>query len=94
MDGPDMRQISTSFVERRNLTIRQAIKGFARRTLGYSKKLANLKAALAPHFAYYNLCRVHQSLKVTPAMEASLCDHILTLRELLSTRLQDNTKTS
>jgi len=50
----------------------------------FSKKLANLKAAVALHFAYYNFCRVHSSLRVTPAMEAGLTDHIWTIQELFT----------
>ena len=84
-DGrPDIRHISTSFVERQNLTMRMAIRRFTRLTNAFSKKLDNLKAACALHFAYYNFCRIHKSLRVTPAMEAGLTDHIWTLRELLS----------
>jgi hypothetical protein len=56
---------------------------FTRLTNALSKKLANLKAALALHFAYYNFCRIHSSIRVTPAMEAGISDHVLTLRELL-----------
>ena len=84
-DGrPDSRYISTSYIERQNLTIRQSLKRFARLTLGYSKKLDNLKAACALHFAYYNWCRVHSTIRVSPAVESGLTDHIWTLRELLS----------
>jgi len=84
-DGrPDSRHISTSYIERQNLTMRQAIKRFARLTLGFSKKLDNLKAAVALHFAYYNFCRVHSSIRVSPAVESGITDHIWTLRELLS----------
>ena len=84
-DGrPDMRHISTSFVERQNLTMRMAIRRFTQLTNAFSKKLENLKAACALHFAYYNFCRIHKSLRVTPAMEAGLTDHLWTLRELLS----------
>jgi len=86
-DGrPDMRRISTSFVERQNLTMRQAIRRFTRLTNAFSKKLDNLKAACALHFAYYNFCRIHQSLRVTPAMESGLTDHVWTIRELLATQ--------
>jgi IS1 family transposase len=86
-DGrPDLRHISTSFVERQNLTIRMAIRRFTRLTNAFSKKLDNHKAACALHFAYYNFCRIHKSLRVTPAMEAGITDHIWTLRELLSTQ--------
>jgi IS1 family transposase len=84
-DGrPDRRHISTSYIERQNLTMRQAIKRFARLSLGFSKKLDNLKAAVALHFAYYNFCRVHKSIRVSPAVESGITDHIWTLRELLS----------
>lgn len=78
--------MSTSYVERQNMTIRQSIRRFTRLTNAFSKKLDNLKAACALHFAYYDLCRIHQSLRVTPAMEAGLTDHIWTLRELLTTQ--------
>jgi IS1 family transposase len=84
-DGrPDMRHISTSFVERQNLTIRMAIRRFTRLTNAFSKKLDNHKAACALHFAYYNFCRIHKTLRVTPAMEAGITDHIWTVRELLA----------
>jgi hypothetical protein len=53
-------------------------------TNAFSKKLANLKAAIALHFAYYNFCRIHQTLRVTPAMEAGLTDHVWELKELLA----------
>jgi transposase-like protein/IS1 family transposase len=82
--NPDPDHISTSYVERQNLTMRMAIRRFTRLTNAYSKKLANLKAAVALHFAYYNFCRVHSSLRVAPAMEAGISDHVWTLTELLS----------
>jgi transposase-like protein/IS1 family transposase len=81
---PDPDHISTSFVERQNLTMRMAIRRFTRLTNAFSKKLANLKAAVALHFAYYNFCRVHSSLRVTPAMEAGITDHVWTISELLA----------
>ena len=80
---PDPDHISTSFVERQNLTMRMAIRRFTRLTNAFSKKLLNLKMAVALHFAYYNFCRVHSSLRVTPAMEAGLTDHIWTIAELV-----------
>ena len=84
-DGrPDLRHISTSYVERQNLTIRMAIRRFTRLTNAFSKKLDNHKAACALHFAYYNFCRIHKSLRVNPAMEAGLTDHVWNLRELLT----------
>src|ERR1035441_10700619 len=67
--------MSTSFVERQNLTMRMAIRRMTRLTNAFSKKLDNLKAACALHFAYYNFCRIHSSLRVTPAMEAGITDH-------------------
>lgn len=84
-DGrPDYGHISTSHVERQNLTMRMAIRRFTRLTNAFSKKLDNLKAACALHFAYYNFCRIHKSLRVTPAMAANVTDHIWTIAELLS----------
>jgi len=84
-DGrPDPRHISTSYVERQNLTIRMAIRRFTRLTNAFSKKLDNHKAACALHFAYYNFCRIHKSLRLTPAMEAGITDHVWSLKELLS----------
>ena len=80
---PDPRHMSTSFVERQNLTMRMAIRRMTRLTNAFSKKLDNLKAACALHFAYYNFCRIHQTLRVTPAMEAGLADHAWKLEELL-----------
>jgi hypothetical protein len=61
-----------------------AIRRFTRLTHAFSKKRANLKAACALHFAYYDFCRVHQTLRVTPAMEAGLTDHVWELKELLA----------
>lgn len=81
---PDPRHMSTSFVERQNLTMRMSIRRMTRLTNAFSKKLDNLKAACALHFAYYNFCRIHQSLRVTPAMEAGLADHAWKIRELLA----------
>jgi len=80
---PDPKHISTSFVERQNLTMRMQLRRLTRLTNGFSRKLENLKAAIALHFAYYNFCRVHSSLRVTPAMEAGLADHVWSVAELL-----------
>lgn len=85
VDGnPDPEHISTSFVERQNLTMRQQMRRFTRLTLGFSKKVSHLTAAVNLHFAYYNFCRVHRSLRVTPAMEAGLTDHVWTIAELVA----------
>jgi IS1 family transposase len=79
--NPD--HISTSYVERQNLTMRMAMRRFTRLTNAFSKKLADLKAALALHFVHYNFLRVHRTLRVTPAMEAGITRHVWTWRELL-----------
>ncbi len=82
--APDPEHISTSYVERQNLSMRMAMRRFTRLTNAFSKKLANLKAALAVHFVHYNFLRVHRTLRVTPAMEAAITDHIWTWAELLA----------
>jgi IS1 family transposase len=71
------------YVERNDLTIRMQLRRFPRLTNGFSKKLNNLKAALALHFAWYNFCRIHGSLRVTPAMAAGITDRVWDLRKLL-----------
>lgn len=83
MGNPKKARISTSYIERQNLTMRMQMRRFTRLTNAFSKKLANLKAAVALHFAHYNFMRVHSSLRVTPVMEAGLTDHIWTWDELL-----------
>jgi hypothetical protein len=84
--GPDLdeRSICTSHVERNNLTIRTWMKRFTRLALGFSKKLENLAAATALHVAFYNFCRVHSTIRVTPAMEAKVTDSVWTLDDLLA----------
>ena len=81
--APDPDHISTSYVERQNLTMRMQMRRFTRLTNAFSKKLANLKAALALHFAHYNFLRVHRTLRVTPAMEAGITGHVWTWQALL-----------
>lgn len=81
--NPDAEKISTSYIERQNLTLRMQMRRLTRLTNAFSKKLDNLKAALALHFAYYNFCRVHKTLRVTPCMEAGLTDHVWSLAELI-----------
>lgn len=81
---PDWAHISTSYIERQNLTIRMQLRRFTRSTNAYSKKLENLKAHVALHFAHYNYCRTHSTLRVTPAMEAGITDHAWTIGELLA----------
>lgn len=82
--NPDPRHISTSFVERQNLTMRMRMRRFTRLTNGFSKKRENLEAAVAIHYMQYNFCRVHQTLRVTPAMEAGLADHVWSLQEVIA----------
>jgi IS1 family transposase len=82
--NPNPDYLSTSMVERNNLTMRMAIRRFTRLTNAHSKKLENLKAACALHFAYYNFCRIHSTTRCRPAMEAGITDHIWNLEELLS----------
>lgn len=83
LGDPDPEHISTSFVERQNLTMRMAMRRFTLLTNAFSKKLSHLKAAVALYFAYYNLCRVHGSLRVTPCMQAGTTDHVWSIEELL-----------
>ena len=80
---PDYQRICTSHVERQNLTIRMAMRRMTRLTNAFSKKWANLKYAYALWFAFYNFCRAHKTLRVTPAMESGLTNHVWTLQELL-----------
>jgi len=82
--NPDPAHISTSFVERRNLTMRMGMRRFTRLTNGFSKKIENHMAAIALHFMHYNFCRVHKTLRVTPAMEAGLVHHVWTVEELVA----------
>ena len=80
---PDQDHISTSYVERQNLTMRMRMRRFTRLTNGYSKKLENMKAAVALHFAHYNFVRIHQSLRVTPAMDAGVTSKLWTIGDLV-----------
>jgi IS1 family transposase len=80
---PKISNISTSYVERQNLTIRMQMRRFTRLTNAFSKKLENLKAAIALHFAHYNFVRIHSSLRVTPAMAAGVTDHLWSIRDLM-----------
>jgi hypothetical protein len=83
LEKPDPNKISTSHIERQNLTVRMSMRRMTRLTNAFSKKWLNLKYAYALQFAFYNFCRVHSSLRVTPAMQAGLTDHVWDLRELL-----------
>jgi IS1 family transposase len=81
---PDPDRICTSHIERQNLSIRMGMRRMTRLTNAFSKKWENLKAAYALWFAFYNFCRVHQTLRVTPAMEAGIASHVWTLEELIA----------
>jgi hypothetical protein len=81
--APDHVHVSTSYVERQNLTMRMSMRRFTRLTNGFSKKVENHEHAVALHFMNYNFCRVHQTLRVTPAMEAGISDHVWSLAELI-----------
>jgi transposase InsO family protein len=81
---PDVNRICTSHVERQNLSIRMGMRRMTRLTNGFSKKWANLRAAFALWFAFYNFCRVHRTLRMTSAMEAGIADRIWSINELLA----------
>lgn len=81
---PERSKICTSYVERNNLTIRMQLRRFTRLTNAFSRKLDNLKASLALWFWYYNFCRVHKTLRITPAMAAGLTDRTWELKELVA----------
>jgi IS1 family transposase len=82
MGEPDPTFISTSYVERQNLTMRMNMRRFTRLTNGFSKKAENHAQAVALHYLYYNFGRVHKTLRVTPAMEAGVADHVWIMEEI------------
>jgi len=82
---PYMKHVSTSYVERQNLTMRMSMRRFTRLTNGFSKKVENHAYAVAIHYMHYNFCRIHQTLRCTPAMEAGITDHAWTVEEMLLT---------
>jgi hypothetical protein len=82
--APDHNHVSTSYAERLNLTMRMSMRRFTRLTNGFSKKLENHEHALALYFMYYNFCRIHQTLRVTPAMEAGVSNHVWSLDEVIA----------
>jgi IS1 family transposase len=89
---PKLSRISTSYAERQNLTMRMKMRRFTRLTNAFSKKLENHKWAVALHFMHYNFCRVHQTLRVTPAMEAGISGHVWSIEELVALTGKDATK--
>jgi IS1 family transposase len=81
--SPDMAHVSTSYVERQNLTMRMSMRRFTRLTNAFSKKVENHAAAVALHFMHYNFARIHQTLRVTPAMAAGVTDHVWEIGEIV-----------
>jgi len=81
--NPDSKHISTSYVERQNLSMRMGMRRFTRLTNGFSKKVENHAYHVALYYMHYNFCRIHQTLRVTPGMEAGLTDHVWTIEEML-----------
>lgn len=79
---PDPKHVSTSYVERQNLTMRMSMRRFTRLTNGFSKKIENHIAAVAIHFIHYNFARIHKTLRITPAMAAGISDHVWSLEEI------------
>jgi IS1 family transposase len=89
---PDYEHVSTSFAERQNLNMRMHMRRFTRLTNAFSKKIENHAAAISLYFAFYNFCRVHQTLRVTPAMEAGIANHVWTVEELVALLPEPQTK--
>src|SRR5438034_1514899 len=81
--NPDPKDVSTSYVERQNLTMRMHMRRLTRLTNAFSKKHENFRAAVSLHFGYYNFVRLHKSLRMTPAMAGGVTDHIWTVPELM-----------
>ena len=81
--NPNDADISTSYVERANLTMQIHMRRFARLINGFSKKLENHMHAISLHFMFYNFCKIHKTLRVTPAMEAKIDDHVWTMEEVV-----------
>jgi hypothetical protein len=81
--NPKYDRVCTSHIERQNLTMRTQIRRLTRLTLSFSKKWENLWYALCLHFAYYNFCRIHRSLRVTPGMESGITDRVWSIEDLL-----------
>ncbi len=89
--NPDINKICTSFVEIQNLTVRMQMRRFTRLTNAFSKKLENLKAAVALHFAHYNFVSIHSTLRMTPAMAAGVTKELWSITDLIERANQDTT---
>ena len=81
---PERKYISTSYAERQNLTMRMGMRRFTRLTNGFSKKVENHAHHVALHYMYYNFCRIHKSLRVTPAMEAKVTDRLWEVEDIVA----------
>jgi len=79
---PDMMKVSTRYIERQNLTMRMCMRRFTRLTNGFSKKIKNHGYSLALHYMHYNFCRIHKSLRVTPAMEAGVSSKLWSVEDI------------
>jgi IS1 family transposase len=82
--NPDMNLVSTSYVERQNLTMRMSMRRFTRLTNGFSKKIENHMHAVALHYMYYNFCRIHKTLRCTPAMEAGVTKKLWSIEDIVA----------
>jgi hypothetical protein len=89
LGNPDSRLVSTSDIERQNMTVRMNSRRFTRLTNAFSKKLENHKHQVALHFMHYNFCRIHQTLRVTPAMKEGIAEHVWSLEEVVALIKQD-----
>jgi hypothetical protein len=87
--NPDPKYISTSYIERQNLTMRMSMRRFTRLTNAFSKKIENHVASIALHYMHYNFCRIHQTLRITPAMAAGISDHVWSVSELVALLADD-----
>jgi len=81
--APDFKHVSTSYTERQNLTMRMSMRRFTRLINGFSKKVEQHENSVALHFMHYNFCRIHKTLRVTPAMEAGISDHVWSIQEIV-----------
>lgn len=89
---PDIKEVSTSHVERQNLTMRMGMRRFTRLTNGFSKKIENLEYAVSLHFMHYNFVRIHKSLHTTPAMMAGVSDKLWSIADIAALVLEPITK--
>jgi hypothetical protein len=81
--NPDPAHVSTSYIERQNLTMRMSMRRFTRLTNAFSKRIESHIAAIAIHYMHYNFCRIHQTLRVTPAMQAEVSNHVWSIEEMI-----------